>query len=169
MPRTRAATAQNRVEGAPAARGGSQTVGEVSQGQSGARSASGAMLLTLPYPPSTNHLYRNARARNGKTIRVKTQAAKAYQTNAQRHVAAWSLEFGAAPLPPYRLTIALYPPTARRIDVSNGIKCLEDGVFLGLGRNDRDVAEVRVRAVAIDARHPRAEVRLEHAEEGSTP
>lgn len=120
------------------------------------------MRLTLPYPPSTNHLYRNARARNGKTIRVKTQAAKAYQANAAKHVVAWALEFGEPPRPPYRLTIMLYPPSARRIDVSNGIKCLEDGIFAGLSKNDREVSEVRVRAGAIDSRHPRAEVTLEH-------
>jgi Holliday junction resolvase RusA-like endonuclease len=140
--------------------------GGESFGVSGSRIVCGAMRLVLPYPPSTNALYRNARARNGKTIRVKTQAARAYQAAVERYVQGWLLEFGEPPAPPYRLTIALFPPTARRIDVSNGIKCLEDGVFLGLRQNDRLVNAVAVRAQLADRMHPRAEVTLEHDEQG---
>ena len=115
--------------------------------------------ITVGFPPSTNNLYANVRGR-----RVKTQEAREYAEHVSRVAWLWTKLHGDPPLPPYRLTITLYPGNGRRIDASNGIKCLEDGLFTGLEMNDRTVDEVTCRFGERDPLNPRAVVLLEHME-----
>lgn len=122
--------------------------------------ATSALRIAVRMPPSTNNLYATVRGR-----RVKTAEARAYAEHVKQRVWLWKQLHGEPPKPPYRLTITLYPPTARRIDVSNGIKCLEDGLFAGLDGNDKTVNEVTCRIGGKDALCPRAEALLEHIEE----
>lgn len=117
------------------------------------------LMLTVRVPPSTNHLYATVRGR-----RVKTKEATDYAEHVGEVVWLWKQLHGEPPLPPYRLVIQLYPATRRRIDASNGIKCLEDGLFAGLKGNDRTVLEVTCRIEERDPLNPRAVVTLEHIE-----
>lgn len=118
-----------------------------------------ALRIVVRMPPSTNRLYATVRNR-----RVKTEEARDYTEHVKQAVWLWKQLHGAPPRPPYRLTITLYPPTNRRIDVSNGIKCLEDSIFAGLEGNDRTVNEVTCRTGGKDVLNPRAEAVLEHME-----
>lgn len=115
------------------------------------------LTFDAPMPPSTNNLYATVRGH-----RVKTRAAREYAELVSRRVWLWRQMWGAPPSPPYRLTIVLHPATRRRIDVSNSIKCLEDGLFDGLGSNDKTVVEVVARVGERDPLNPRADVTLEH-------
>lgn len=137
-------------------------------GHSGAvRATSGqhepVLHLSVPMPPSTNHLYATVNGR-----RVKTREAREYAQVVSTQVWLWIRMFGDPPDPPYRLTIVLHPPSRRRLDVSNSIKCLEDGVFDGLESNDREVIEVVAKIGDRDPLNPRAEVTLEHIDAART-
>lgn len=83
-------------------------------------------IVTLPFPVSTNSLYRNLRGKG----RVKTERHKTW-----RQAAGWNLEQQQPPSVegPVALDIAIGRPTNRdgspskvRRDISNLIKCLED-------------------------------------------
>lgn len=121
-----------------------------------------ALHFLAPYPPSTNNLYMTVKAKNGTSRRVKTPEAKGYAYTVGAMV--WmALRDGATvPEPPYVLTINLYPPS-RRPDASNGIKCLEDALFVAIKKNDRTVQRLVVEKHDPDPLNPRAEVILETA------
>lgn len=118
-----------------------------------------ALRLSVPVPPTTNHLYATVNNR-----RVKTREAREYAELVRDRVWLWKQLHGDPPLPPYRLTIEVHAATNRRTDISNSIKCLEDGLFLGLQSNDKTVLEVIARVGEKDPLNPRAEITLEHVE-----
>jgi crossover junction endodeoxyribonuclease RusA len=75
--------------------------------------------LSLPYPPTTNNLYRNTGGRG----RVKTEHYKAWLNEAGWLVKAQR----PAPLPGrYRLSLVATAPDARRRDVDNLLKPVSD-------------------------------------------
>lgn len=114
--------------------------------------------FTLAYPPSTNNLYLTAGRR-----RVKSPEARAYV----EYVELWGLmrAIHGTPVPPYALTIELWAPDARRRDVDNAAKVIQDGIVRATGHDDAVVTALHVYKRGIDRRHPRAEVTLEHAAE----
>lgn len=114
--------------------------------------------FALPYPPSTNNLYLTAGRR-----RVKSPEARAYA----EHVELWGLlrAVYGTPEPPYALTIELWAPDARRRDVDNAAKVIQDGIVKATGYDDAVVTALHVYKRGIDRRQPRAEVTLEHAPE----
>lgn len=89
------------------------------------------MILVLPFPPSTNNLFRSFKLPNGKIGRAKTSAAKKYSEFVVEAVKAWTLEHRAQPpIGPYQLILAAWPPDdKRRHDLSNLFKCVEDSIF----------------------------------------
>ena len=102
-------------------------------------------VVTLPFPVSTNSLYRNLRGKG----RVKTERHRTW-----RRAAGWDLEHQKPPSVegPVALDIALGRPTNQdgtpskvRRDLSNLIKCLEDLlVDHGVIEDDSLVQDLRV-------------------------
>ena len=92
--------------------------------------------LTLQSPPSANRLYRNVR---GKTL--KSQVARQYMRQCKRDA---SQQVGRPPLVgDVSLTLHWYRP-AKRGDVSNRIKIVEDALQGIAYENDKQVAELHV-------------------------
>lgn len=103
------------------------------------------MVLILPFPPSTNHLYRSFVA-NGRVMRAKTPAAQQYAEFVGEMIDAWTMQQAALPpAGPYQLILTAWPPAdKRRHDLSNLFKCVEDGIFekLRVERPEADDDEV---------------------------
>ena len=79
------------------------------------------VVLNLPYPPSVNHLYINARGR-----RFPNAKAKAYKTAVQEYVAEYRTpKFNNAKI---ALIVWAYPPDKRKRDISNLLKIIEDSL-----------------------------------------
>ena len=79
------------------------------------------VVLNLPYPPSVNHMYINARGR-----RFPNAKAKAYKTAVQEYVAEYRVpKFGDVKI---ALIVWAYPPDKRKRDISNLLKIIEDSL-----------------------------------------
>ena len=115
-----------------------------------------AWRFSVPYPPSTNTLYATVNGR-----RVKSKAARDY-TDVVGDMASIMRARVGTPAPPYGLTIELYAPDLRRRDADNGVKCLQDALLRGTGRDDAEVVSLHVFKRGVDRYHPRADVTLEH-------
>ena len=98
------------------------------------------MILTLPWPPTTNNAYATVNGR-----RVKTRAARTYALEAERTARA------AHPHPPFtradrlHVTIDLYPPDRRAFDIANREKLLIDAIAPALGFNDNQIDQLLIR------------------------
>jgi crossover junction endodeoxyribonuclease RusA len=79
------------------------------------------LTLDLPYPPSVNHMYINARGR-----RFPNKKAVDYKIKVQDIVIdQQARKFGSSPI---SLQIWVYPPDRRKRDISNIIKIVEDSL-----------------------------------------
>lgn len=79
------------------------------------------LTLELPYPPSVNHMYINARGR-----RFPNKKAIDYKIKVQDIVIEeCAKKFGSSPI---SLQIWVYPPDRRKRDISNIIKIVEDSL-----------------------------------------
>ena len=79
------------------------------------------IVLNLPYPPSVNHMYTNARGR-----RFPNAKAKAYKTAVQEYIAEYRVpKLGDAKI---ALIVWAYPPDRRKRDISNLLKIIEDSL-----------------------------------------
>jgi crossover junction endodeoxyribonuclease RusA len=112
-----------------------------------------ATVLTLPVPPSTNHLYRNVRGKG----RVLNKDGRAYKETARM------VAMGAR-LPLLQgdvlLTMTVYFPNRRRRDLSNCLKVIEDSLSGVAYRDDSQVAKI-VLTRQYDNANPRAELTVE--------
>ncbi len=111
--------------------------------------------LTLPWPPTTNHLYANV---NGH--RVKSARGRAYMDAVGvlvgQQARPWPL------VPPYRLTITLHAPAGTgRYDVANREKALCDGIFRAIKQDDSLIDDLRLVRGCVDRANPRAVVLVE--------
>jgi crossover junction endodeoxyribonuclease RusA len=107
----------------------------------------------LPYPPSTNTLYRNVAGKG----RVKTAKYKAWIDEA-----GFVLVFKRLPAitGPYVLQIDLFQADARRRDIDNGIKAISDLlVEHQLIEDDSKCVELHVRKVRSDTAYAEIKVR----------
>jgi crossover junction endodeoxyribonuclease RusA len=107
--------------------------------------------LTLPYPPSVNHLYRvvNGRpilSREGRSFKLRT--------------AGLALERGARPLAgDVAVTLGVYRP-AKRGDLDNAMKCILDALRGVAFADDRQVVRIDAERFE-DKANPRVEVLVE--------
>jgi crossover junction endodeoxyribonuclease RusA len=122
------------------------------------------LAFTLPYPVSANRIWRRGRTWDGRIVIHKSDEAKAYELAVHVHVlrqldhATWN-----AMLPPFTLSIRLYPPDRRRRDVDNPCKNLVDSLFRSLGRDDVTVQRLEVERMEPDRERPRCEVTIREA------
>lgn len=140
----------------PAGRGVAPGVDLVLQGTE--RATCRVWRFSVPYPPSTNALYATVQGR-----RVKTKVARDYADLVGDMASILAVRRGI-PDPPYRLTIDLWAPDLRRRDADNGVKCLQDALIKGTGRDDAEVVVLHVEKRGVDRMHPRADVTLESVE-----
>ena len=90
--------------------------------------------FSMPYPPSTNRIWRRGRGRT-----YKTAAAREYETAAAGKT---DVAFGDATV---SVQIALTPPDRRRRDIDNPIKTILDAiVHAGILDDDSQVVSLRV-------------------------
>lgn len=78
--------------------------------------------IKLPFPVTTNNLYRNRRGRGG---RAKTKRYQAWSTEAGWEIKRQRPGFVEGP---FKLDITITRPDKRRRDISNLIKALEDAL-----------------------------------------
>jgi Holliday junction resolvase RusA-like endonuclease len=126
------------------------------------------MELTLPFPPTTNNLYRTFIAPNGKIMRAKTKAAKDYAKVVAGEVSEWALANRRRPPgPPFHLVLYVFPPDdGRKHDLSNTFKAPEDALMEAMGAeaDDDDVLSLyAVKKPLAPCGQPRVEVILEGA------
>ena len=105
--------------------------------------------FTLPYPVSTNRLWRNYHGRM-----VKSQEAKQYAADAGMlaRVAGVDMLDGDV-----TMELRLFRP-AKRMDIDNHLKVILDSMQGILYKNDRQVNELHV-YLADDKENPRVEVK----------
>lgn len=116
------------------------------------------LVLSVPLPPSVNHLYYNT-----PTGRRMTKEGKAYK----RLVAETLMQQRArtkAPDPPYEVSLWLLVPDNRRRDASNMVKAIEDAVADFLMYDD-SANHILHLYKAKDRHNPRAILTLEHKTE----
>ena len=99
------------------------------------------MTFSLPFPPSSNNAYTNARNHNG---RVKTSAARAYAAEVGYLVAdqlRTSEPEAADDLTGQRLRVEIivHEPDKRRRDIVSCEKLVTDAVFKQLGIDDSQI------------------------------
>ena len=119
----------------------------------------GQLALTLPLPPSVNHLYatvqgRRVLSRDGRTF--KACVAEAVENWLEEHPA-----FDVSLLAQHylALTLLFYFATALRRDLDGGLKIAQDALCEALGVNDNLVLEIYL-SKRVDRHHPRMEVLL---------
>lgn len=107
--------------------------------------------LTLPYPPTTNHLMSVARGR--KVSSVEWQRYQLQAANALQHQAYECIREGEI-----RVTFYVFMP--RKADLDNRLKACQDVLTGRAWRDDIQIAEIR--AVRHRAKgNPRVEVEIE--------
>jgi Holliday junction resolvase RusA-like endonuclease len=124
----------------------------------GAAGMSGPLIVTLPYPPSVNRLWR--RKRGGGMYKIAAATDFAWATAIRVYQRPNWQAFRRHP-GPLCLRVLLCPPDARKHDVDNRIKCLQDALCAALECDDVVVREVHLYRGAIDRANPRAEVVVE--------
>jgi crossover junction endodeoxyribonuclease RusA len=120
------------------------------------------LALTLPVPPSVNHLYATVNGR-----RVLSRAGRDFKALVADEVEAWqdrerlsnaAIEtFGRHYL---SLTITFYFSTPLRRDLDGGLKITQDALCEAIGVNDNLVTEIHL-SKRVDRQHPRIEIRLQ--------
>lgn len=120
------------------------------------------LVLTLPLPPSVNHLYATVNGR-----RVLSRAGRDFKALVAEEVDIWRdrdhisdtaiAAFGRHYL---SLSIIFYFTTALRRDLDGGLKIAQDALCEAIGVNDNLVTEIHL-IKRVDRQHPRIEVTLQ--------
>lgn len=111
-------------------------------------------MITLPYPPSVNRMWRNV---NGRTIL--SEEGRAYRTD----VLAAVLTMRDRPCFEGRIAVSIvaYAPDNRRRDLDNVCKGLLDGMqHAGVYGDDSQIDRLTVERGNVDKAKPRVEVRI---------
>jgi len=116
------------------------------------------ILLTLPYPPSANKLYRHVGPRV-----LLSAAGRVYYAEVAKVVA--ELRFRTAVRFPIRGRIAVmidsFVPDRRRRDLDNMQKAACDSLTkAGVWTDDSQIDDLRIRRMPVDRRNPRIEVSI---------
>lgn len=101
------------------------------------------MTLDLPWPPSTNHAYRNT-----PRGRAKTNAANAYATDVKvellQHRDARAFRARLQPGTRFRVQLEAHEPNRLRRDLMNLEKLAIDAIFDWLGHDDSQIDDFRL-------------------------
>lgn len=96
------------------------------------------MIITIPFPPSTNSLWRAVKGRN-----IKSKAYREWEREAGYEILVQTRGLDARIFGPVNVTIKLRKPDKRRRDVDNHIKAPLDLIVAhGLIDDDRNVQSV---------------------------
>lgn len=115
------------------------------------------IVLTLPYPPSTNRYWRHWKGRT-----LLSRDGRQYREDAVRAVNLARVDsLGNRRC---RVTVNAYMPDARRRDVDNVLKASLDALSAArVYEDDSQIVKLTVERMGIDRERPRLEVTLEAA------
>lgn len=120
------------------------------------------LALTLPVPPSVNHLYATVNGR-----RVLSRAGRDFKMLVADEIEAWQdrEQLSNATIEAFghhylALTITFYFASALRRDLDGGLKIAQDALCEAIGVNDNLVTEIHL-SKRVDRQHPRMEVHLQ--------
>ena len=115
------------------------------------------MMLTLPWPPSVNRMWRTVRGRT-----LLSAAGRQYRADAvQMALAGSPTRFGDAPL---EVTIIAWLPDNRRRDADNLFKAPLDALaHAGIYTDDSQIVGLSIRKAGVDRANPRLEIDLRAA------
>ncbi len=119
------------------------------------------LTVTLPVPPSVNHLYATVNGR-----RLLSSVGRSYKALVSQHV--WLALTQSTPKPsfktrlhsrPLALSIRFFFASALRRDLDGGLKIAQDALCEGLGLNDNRIIETHLYK-HVDKVEPRIELSL---------
>lgn len=118
---------------------------------------SDGVLLSLPFPPSANRLWRHWQGRT-----LLSREGRQYREQVAREwLAARAQGFGRAKL---RVSIVAWMPDARRRDLDNLLKASGDAMMrAGAFADDSQIVRLCIERGGIDRTNPRLDVLLEAA------
>ena len=120
--------------------------------------------LILPWPPSPNHYYRSMVMRGPKprAMTYISEEGKAFQNNVKASI--WK-SLKAVPtkiMGRLSVTVTLYQPNARSIDIDNRLKPLLDSLTKsGVWEDDSQIDCLQISRGPISRTNPRCEVTIE--------
>lgn len=115
------------------------------------------MILTLPFPPSVNRIWRNVKGRT-----LLSREGRAYRQEVQWIIAAARQQgFGRRQV---HVSVAAYMPDARRRDIDNLWKAAGDALQASrVMDDDSQITRLLIEHRGIDRDRPRLEVTIEAA------
>ena len=116
------------------------------------------MEAVLPYPPSTNRIWRSFALPNGGVRVILTPEARRYKQEVFWLAKAAGMNVIGGPVSVY---IRLIPPGKRSIDVDNAIKITLDALQNVAYQNDRQVRRIVAEIGEPEKGNARLEVRVE--------
>lgn len=123
----------------------------------GAGSGLAAVMLSLPYPPSVNHYYRNVRGRTLISAEGRKYRQAAWDECRQQRVHS----FGRKAV---RVLIDAWMPDNRRRDLDNVLKATCDAIqHARILEDDSQIVDLHIRRAGIDREAPRVEITMEVA------
>ena len=112
----------------------------------------GAMRLTVPYPPSVNHLWRRVGAKT-----LLSAEGRRYHEVVGTHV---RRQGGTPPDPPHVVRIVAVVPDKRRRDIDNILKALLDPLYRAIGMDDSAIVRLEIEKRETDEMGARVEITL---------
>lgn len=115
------------------------------------------MILTLPFPPSVNRIWRNVKGRT-----LLSREGRAYRQEVSWLIAAARVQgFGRRKV---RVSVQAYMPDARRRDIDNLWKAAGDALQASrVMDDDSQIVRLLIAHCGIDKDRPRLEVEIELA------
>jgi Holliday junction resolvase len=109
------------------------------------RADGGALMFSLPWPPSVNHYWRSVTIA-GRARMLISRQGRDYARQVRAHLALYGLPKGAAfGSAPIELCIRAHPPDRRKRDLDNLLKPTLDALTsAGLWEDDAQIADLRI-------------------------
>jgi crossover junction endodeoxyribonuclease RusA len=129
------------------------------RGRRNARNSGGLsrFVVTLPYPPSVNMLWRRVGNRT-----LLSAEGRRYHETVGRHIAISGRQ--VVPEPPHAVSIVAYLPDRRRRDVDNILKALLDPLYRAIGHDDSVITRLDIEKREPDELGPRVDVTIAPAD-----
>lgn len=121
------------------------------------------LTLSLPWPPSTNNLYRSYVTVAGQVRRAKSKRARDFEKLVKQRVRDWGVESNRLPpVKPFQLTLLAWPPDdGQKHDLTNTFKCVEDSIFAAMYSVADRADDNEVRRVVAEKMEPSGRGRIE--------